>query len=469
MAGNPALAQTPSSPEIKILRFDFVETRGRLGHEGLFAVSGQPVTGTIQQLIVKLLGPFDTVSFAFVSTTGVPLQTLDLDPLGDPVTNRGEYIGLVPLPDQPFQVSASGLDKDGNPYTAIFSKVFGGQTVEVNFDRTPFRLDVGTTQLSAAVTNHGLEDTFALLISSNLRLITRVEPSSLTLTQGATGTFIADVTVPLDMPENTNVKVTAKVSAVNDPTIENSAVFILPTVELPRILPPPDVTVPAQGPLTPVNIGTAQATKGLVPENNAPDLFPQGTSIVTWKVMDVSGNVAKADQTIIVGDGGPGDPGDPSDPSDTLEIKLKDGTIRVKASKGKFRLDGKLKVKKASDGISLSNEEVTITFGPFSETLPAGSFKSNRKGRKWTYNSKRARGLTRVKIVKIKNKDSGKDKDKDKDKDRDKDVDVGDGWTLKVVAKRIDTTGFDLSVPVPFKLGIGNDSGETDFLFRNSN
>ena len=74
----------------------------------------------------------------------------------------------------------------------------------------------------------------------------------------------------------------------------------------PRITPPPDRTVEASGPLTPVSLGSAMAVDDkdgsviATPELTGP--FAPGTTIVIWSASDSEGNTATAAQQITVMD-----------------------------------------------------------------------------------------------------------------------------------------------------------------------
>jgi hypothetical protein len=75
----------------------------------------------------------------------------------------------------------------------------------------------------------------------------------------------------------------------------------------PVVTPPPNVVAECTGPSgTPVNIGTATALDicdaSLVIGNNAPPLFPLGTTPVTWTATDDSSNVGSAVQQVKVQD-----------------------------------------------------------------------------------------------------------------------------------------------------------------------
>lgn len=75
----------------------------------------------------------------------------------------------------------------------------------------------------------------------------------------------------------------------------------------PSLTAPADVTVPGSGP-TAVDIGTATATDIFTPlnvTNDAPSLFPVGSTVVTWQATDANGNTSTATQTITVVSGAP--------------------------------------------------------------------------------------------------------------------------------------------------------------------
>ena len=89
----------------------------------------------------------------------------------------------------------------------------------------------------------------------------------------------------------------------------------------PTITAPPDRTVEATGPRTPVNIGTPDVMDDTDPNpeisNDAPPDFPVGTTIVTWTATDSSENTATATQRITVQDTTPPDITAPDDMSFT--------------------------------------------------------------------------------------------------------------------------------------------------------
>ncbi len=101
----------------------------------------------------------------------------------------------------------------------------------------------------------------------------------------------------------TTVLVTAK-DAAGNATSGNFTVTVRDTTP-PTLIVPPDVTVTQMGDGgTPVVLGQASATDICDPNptvtNNAPALFPVGTTTVTWTATDASGNQATGTQKVTV-------------------------------------------------------------------------------------------------------------------------------------------------------------------------
>lgn len=73
----------------------------------------------------------------------------------------------------------------------------------------------------------------------------------------------------------------------------------------PVVTPPAEVIVEATAPESPVAIGTATATDAVGVtgiSNDAPPLFPVGTTTVTWSAKDAAGNVGTGKQSVVVRD-----------------------------------------------------------------------------------------------------------------------------------------------------------------------
>ncbi|MBI2861022.1 MAG: HYR domain-containing protein [Chloroflexi bacterium] len=141
---------------------------------------------------------------------------------------------------------------------------------------------------------------------------------SLTLTSDAPATFPLGTTV---------VTWTATDAAGN--VVTGTQEVIVQDTTAPMVTPPADVTAPATGNVTTVEIGAATATDavGVVSlSNDAPAGFSMGTTTVTWTAVDEAGNTGTAAQQVTVFD------------ADTLVV-TPPGDLVVEASSSEMSLD----------------------------------------------------------------------------------------------------------------------------------
>src|SRR3970282_393618 len=94
------------------------------GHEGLFSISGQPTNKAGQLGLAVLAGSFKTAVFRLVAESGNTIKPITLEKQGHPDAAEDEFVGLIELPTQPFQVAVSGVDNQGKPYDITFPTVF---------------------------------------------------------------------------------------------------------------------------------------------------------------------------------------------------------------------------------------------------------------------------------------------------------------------------------------------------------
>ncbi|MFC1491705.1 FG-GAP repeat domain-containing protein [Nitrospinota bacterium] len=112
-----------------------------------------------------------------------------------------------------------------------------------------------------------------------------------------------------------------------------------------------------------------------------------------------------------------------------------------KADKDKFDVKGRFTLGDDSDGSDPLNEDVTVTFGDFTETIPAGSFVLKGKDDKVKFEFKGPKGG----IIKVKIRGDGR---------------------FDVKARGLDLGALDIANPVPFSLQVGDDVGETEISFE---
>src|SRR6516165_7323355 len=124
--------EAQAQSDIFFVSAEFVKEGGRLGHEGLFRIQGQPLAGTPATLQVSLsASATKTTEFYLVTEEGETIQKLHLHAVN---SDREflEFVGRVDLPTLPFRVSVVGRDLNGKQYQRFFSNLFHVESVEVS-------------------------------------------------------------------------------------------------------------------------------------------------------------------------------------------------------------------------------------------------------------------------------------------------------------------------------------------------
>jgi hypothetical protein len=205
--GNFDLSVTADSP-IELNRFQFVETRGRDGHTGLFPIKSQPLAGALQQGRATVLGPVGSANFRLVSEAGDPIADLPTTSGGE--LNSDEWLLTFQLPTERFRVQVSGLDTGGRAYTRTYPELFLGRTVKVEALGGGFgNFAPGlSTVVRFLVTNLGAADTFAITAVDERGFIRPATPASATLGPNQSRT----IDVPVVIPSNAAVGTTNNIS-----------------------------------------------------------------------------------------------------------------------------------------------------------------------------------------------------------------------------------------------------------------
>ena len=211
--------------DIFLVSAEFVKKGGRPGHEGLFRIQGEPVTGTPAMLDVSLSdSATGTNEFYLVTEEGQVIQRLQMHS----VNSGGQspaYVGSVDLPSQPFRVAAQGTDSNGKQYQRFFSTLFHAESVEVSsrldFDELP---PGGTKQLTFTVRNFTVPRTFRITATDGHQFVAAVEPKELTLGAGETGTVQVDLTVPPGTAPGIGDTVVFMATSVAGPATSNSSI-----------------------------------------------------------------------------------------------------------------------------------------------------------------------------------------------------------------------------------------------------
>ena len=112
------VAQAKSS--ISIGSVEFVELRGRLGHEGMFPVKGRICLGEQRTLSVNLNAPVGETHFRLIDSAGKTLEPLEMS-AGE--GGEGTFEGKLTLKHAAFRVAVEGRDATGYPYQRVLPRL----------------------------------------------------------------------------------------------------------------------------------------------------------------------------------------------------------------------------------------------------------------------------------------------------------------------------------------------------------
>ena len=217
--------EAQAQSDIFFVSAEFVKRGGRPGHEGLFRIPGEPVSGTPAMLEVSLsASAVRTNEFYLVTEEGQTIHKVQMHTVN---SDRGslEFVGSVDLPAQSFRVAVNGSDSNGKQYQRFFSKLFHVESVEVS----P-RLDFdelspgGSKQVAFAVRNVAVPRTFKITVTDAHQFVGKVEPNELTLGAGDTGTVHVDLTVPEGTAPGVGDNVVFVATSVAGPATSNFSV-----------------------------------------------------------------------------------------------------------------------------------------------------------------------------------------------------------------------------------------------------
>jgi hypothetical protein len=262
--------------------FNFVTLTGRPGHAGYFAIPGQPVIGDSQTVLAHLFGPGINISFSFVSAAGDTLLPLTLAH-GDPAAASTDFVGTTSLPAQSFRAMVTGVDAKGNAFQRIFVPLFRPQTVKVTPTTVVNTVAAGgTASLTYEVRNVGPAGSFQVAATDSGHFLTGITPSTLTLTNGATGVVTVNLNVPASATLGSLDSVTVIATSTTDPTLNNSAVQ--------------DLTITAADSTPPAITISASPTTLWPPDNKMVPVVVSGTATDSQSGVNLgSGTFAVAD------------------------------------------------------------------------------------------------------------------------------------------------------------------------------
>jgi hypothetical protein len=211
--------------DLSLDSFRFVERRGRIEHEGLFPIKGQPLAGEDQMVTASLVGPFATTEFLRQSPDTTPIDTLALIAGNDEDAADDVFVGTLDPGAGAFRVYARGTDLDGNIFQRAFAPTFRGQSVKVSALTSAARLTPGTvTWVELEVTNLGLSADFRVTAADDLGFVSSVSPSVVTLGMMESATVEIGLFVPAEQEPRIDT-LTVVAQSLADASVSNSAIM----------------------------------------------------------------------------------------------------------------------------------------------------------------------------------------------------------------------------------------------------
>ncbi len=211
--------------EIFTFGLEFVELGGRIGHEGMFRISGQPLADRPATLECSIQKVAQDVAFRLVSPAGKTLQAIQMHAIessGDDV----EFSGTFQLPATPFRIAVTGKNPKGEAFQRVHNTLYHAETVRV----TPESLleveaPVGkTTKILFTVHNVGEPARFKILAADAYHYLSRVEPQEIQLGKGESAKVEVDLTVPASATVGRGDDVSFTAHSLTGPPTLNGAV-----------------------------------------------------------------------------------------------------------------------------------------------------------------------------------------------------------------------------------------------------
>jgi von Willebrand factor A domain-containing protein 7 len=217
--------EAQAQSDIYFISVEFVRRGGRPGHEGLFRIQGQPVSGAPATLQTSMSAESaETTEFQLVSERGEIIQRL---PMRTVNSDREflEFVGALELPTTAFRLAVTGRDRNGRQYQRFFHTLFHAESVEVSPMSDLDDLTAGSTsQMAFSIRNAGPARRFKVTVTDAHRFATKVEPSELSLGSGESATIRVDLAVPAGAKSGGGDDLIVLASSTTGPATSNSSV-----------------------------------------------------------------------------------------------------------------------------------------------------------------------------------------------------------------------------------------------------
>lgn len=208
---------------VSLLDFEFTEYNGRGGHEGMYPISGQPLTTSPQTFSLTMDGSIETAMLVLRSLDGAELSTSSLSRSSQSGTAT-HLTGSINLPNESFRVYVEGKDKDGNNYSRVHSDTYLGQSVSVSSSTVSGSPLAGKTLvIDFDINNSGLTDTFDITTTNSEAYSNNLSNTNISITAGGSEKITVTVNIPVDAPSEKEFTVTLKAQSQTNPESNNTS------------------------------------------------------------------------------------------------------------------------------------------------------------------------------------------------------------------------------------------------------
>jgi von Willebrand factor A domain-containing protein 7 len=221
--------QAQAQSDIYFIKAEFVQVGGRPGHEGLFRIQGQPISGEPATLQVSMSATaVKTTVILLVNTSGDVLQKLKMKT----TDHDREFLELTgelkALPNIPFRIAVTGRDKEAMTYQRFYSSLFHTEAVQVTPKPLFDEIAPGARREEVfTVRNLGQSRTFKVTVTDSMRFVTKVEPRELTVGSHGTGIVRVELVAPAGTQKSTEDDLVVVVSSASGAPTTNSAILHL--------------------------------------------------------------------------------------------------------------------------------------------------------------------------------------------------------------------------------------------------
>ena len=209
--------------EIFLYAVEFVERGGRLGHEGMFPIHGQPVFGKSSHLQATMAGPAKHIAFQLMTPEAQPLKTIEVKSVHDDDDDH-EFVGTVNLPAEPFRIVATGTDENGHHFQRMHEALVSPSVVSIALIHAEDLHAGRTSSFAFRVTNLGNSENFKLVAVCANGWPTHADRPSVTLSREENVLITITVSVPAGTSVYTGADLILTATGEGDPNVSNSFV-----------------------------------------------------------------------------------------------------------------------------------------------------------------------------------------------------------------------------------------------------